>query len=184
MIQTNSRKCVPNSHSFHIIYNQSETQTGINTIPSFVCVPMETSIGISIEKNTNPDVLKLVCIKKSMSTIKIQSLLFPTSWCWSTSFVCILGCNCCATGHCWAIQVAVAETLNKCSCDVVTSAGLFKPEDDHYDCPKQSCSDLRSDTSDITPLFKEEFYGFHLWHPWDTNYSRANVCWHWLKKLI
>lgn len=79
MIQTNSRKCVPNSHSFHIIYNQSETQTGINTIPSFVCVPMETSIGISIEKNINPDVLKMVCIKKSMSTIKIQSLLFPTS---------------------------------------------------------------------------------------------------------
>lgn len=73
--------------------------------------------------------------------------------------VCGFGCDCWATGHCWAILVAVAGTLSKWSCIVVTSAGLVKPEDDHYDYPKQSHSDLRSDTSDLPPLFKK-FYGF------------------------
>lgn len=56
--------------------------------------------------------------------------------------VCVPGYDCCITGHCWAILVSVAETLSKCSCNVVTSPGLVKPEDDHYDYPKQICSDL------------------------------------------
>lgn len=84
-------------HSFHIIYNQYETQTGINTIPSSLYVLMETFTGMRIEKKPNKtkpqtlEVLKLVCIKKSMSTMKIQSLLFPISQCQSTSFSLCLG---------------------------------------------------------------------------------------------
>lgn len=98
-------------------------------------------------------------------------------------YVFVLGCDCCATGHCWAVLVAVAETLSKYSCNAVTRAGLIKPEDDHYDYPKQSCSDLWSYTSDLTPLFKEEFYGFHPDIP-EIRIILEHVCWHWLRKLF
>lgn len=62
MIQKNSRKCVPTAFTLYI----SDLKLKLALILYHPLCPN----GMRTEKKT-PDVLKLVCIKKNMSTIKI-----------------------------------------------------------------------------------------------------------------